>query len=218
MGLEKVANRGALPTDDSFQDRDQHGKRIAPQHAALGDLGNVFGFRDGDGEAVAQVDMQHDVQVGAAVTHVNNVVGTDLQLGLQLVERGHLAVPRGSADDGVNLPAAGIAELGAKDVVRWNYSFQGRPDHFDGRGGEHVKIEMVTIDSAGQDLVEQIDILLQADALADFVQVFFAHPAAKHRIVQQQVSEFRTLLDEVQLRHTGGFALEFLRGNAEQLT
>src|SRR5207244_11880062 len=43
--LEEVANSGTLPADNFFQDRDQDGKGVTAQNAALGKLGDIFGFR-----------------------------------------------------------------------------------------------------------------------------------------------------------------------------
>lgn len=74
---------------------------------------------------------------------------------------------------------------------------------------------MVALNAAFQDAVQQFDVLLERNALADLVQVLAA-ATAELRIVQQQVGELRSLLHQVEVRHASRFALEFLGGNAEQ--
>src|SRR5207237_4221879 len=133
----------------------------------------IFGFGNRDGEAVAQVHVQHDVQIGAAVAGINDVIRADLEIALQLVECGDLAVTGGGAHDGLDVPAVAVAKLGAKNVVERNNPFQGGLDDLDGSSREHVKIETVAVNPLSQDLIEQLNILLQADTLADLVQVLY---------------------------------------------
>jgi hypothetical protein len=40
-------------------------------------------------------------------------------------------------------------------------------DHFDGSGGQNVKIEVIALDAVVENLVEQANIGFQADFLAD---------------------------------------------------
>ena len=47
--------------------------------------------------------------------------------------------------------------------------------------------------------------------------MFFPHFGFELRVVKQKVGEFRTLLDQVDLRHAFGFAFELGGGNADQL-
>ena len=85
-----------------------------------------------------------------------------------------------------------------------------------GRCGEHIEIEVIAIHSVLENLVEQFDIFFQADVLADFVQMLFAHLLAKLGIVQKQIGQLRALLHQVQLGHALRLAFEFRSRNAHQ--
>ena len=101
-------------------------------------------------------------------------------------------------------------------MVFGNNAFQRRLDNFHRRRRKHVKIKVEAWNSVVKNLIKQRNIFFEPDALADFVQVFFAHPSLELRIVQQQISELRPLLHQVQSRHAGGFALELLGWNTDQ--
>ena len=68
--------------------------------------------------------------------------------------------------------------------------------HHPGRGGNHVEGEPVIFHAPAQELGQQIDVLLEAHALAGFDEVLTAH-AAEFRVVAEQVGQLRTLLDQV---------------------
>ena len=95
-------------------------------------------FRDCDGKSVTRVDMQHDVNIGTAVAHIDDMVRPNLLLGLQLIKDGNLTVPGGSVSNGGNLAAVGVEKLRPKDVVAGDNSFQCRVNHFNRRGGKVV--------------------------------------------------------------------------------
>ena len=75
----------------------------------------------------------------------------------------------------------------------------------------------MTVD-CGERFEQQLDVVLQPDPLAGFVEVFFAHTAVKLGIVQQQISQLRALLDQIQAGHTERFAFEFSRRDAQHFT
>ena len=85
-----------------------------------------------------------------------------------------------------------------------------------GRCGEHVKVEVISIHPVLEDLVKQFDIVFQANVLADFVEMLFAHSAAKLGIVQKQVGQLRALLHQVQLGHALRLTFKFRSRNAHQ--
>src|SRR5207237_10684298 len=143
----------ALPADNLIEYGDQHGERDAAQDAAFGDLVYIFGFGNRDGEAVAQVHVQHDVQIGAAVAGINDVIRADLEIALQLVECGDLAVTGGGAHDGLDVPAVAVAKLGAKNVVERNHTLHGGQDHLVGSSREHVKVEKDDVTPLSKDLI-----------------------------------------------------------------
>ena len=74
----------------------------------------------------------------------------------------------------------------------------------------------MAVDARIEKLVKQLDVALQANALAHLAQMFLADLRLELRIVQQQVGEFRSLLHQVDLGHSLGLALELLGGNADQ--
>src|SRR4029077_4768089 len=102
--------------DHIFQDGCQHGQRIAAQDGSFRYLRNKLGLGNSDGEAVANVDVQHDVDIGAAVTHIDDVVRANLSFGLELVEHRHFAITSGGASDGFNLARVVIAEFRSIDM------------------------------------------------------------------------------------------------------
>src|SRR5579862_9285673 len=131
----------------------------------------MLGFGDSDGEAVTNIHMQHDVHVGAAVAHIDDVIGAELKLSLQLIENRDLAISGGGTGDGFDLPGFCVTKLGAVNVVAWNDTFKCGVDNFNRGCGEDVEVEVVAVDSGVEDLIQQGDVLLQADALADFVKM-----------------------------------------------
>ena len=72
----------------------------------------------------------------------------------------------------------------------------------------------MTVNSVGQKVDEQFDVLFKRNALADLHQMFFPH-AAVFRIVQDQVSQLSTLLYQIDARQAGDLLVE--SGSAEQL-
>jgi len=76
---------------------------------------------------------------------------------------------------------------------------EGRLDDLLGGGRDHVEREAVALDPLLQQAYEQLDVLLEADALPDLHQVLAPH-AAVIRVVPQQIRELPALLDEVGAR------------------
>ena len=75
---------------------------------------------------------------------------------------------------------------------------------------------MIAIHSVLEHLIEQFDIVFQANVLAHFVEMLLAHSLAKLGIVQQQVGQLGALLHQVQLGHALRLALEFRGRNTHQ--
>src|SRR5208337_4645894 len=92
LGFEQLANQARLPADNFFQDGNQNRQRAIADDRTLGDRRKIFVLGDGDGETVAPVHVQHDVNVGAAVADVHNAVGAGLEFIEQPVDDSHLAV------------------------------------------------------------------------------------------------------------------------------
>src|SRR5262249_52327722 len=97
------ADGSAVPAENHFENGDDHSQRVAAENGALGDLRYVFGLGDRDGESVTCVDVQHHVNIGAAIADVHNVVRRHLEGALQFVQDRDLAVARNRAHDAVDL-------------------------------------------------------------------------------------------------------------------
>src|SRR5882762_2262426 len=76
---------------------------------------------------------------------------------------------------------------------------------------------MESVDPLVKYLVDLLDVVLEANALAHLDQVVAPHSRTELRIMQEKISQLGTLLNQVQLRHALDFALEFLDRNAQQL-
>src|SRR5262245_35942813 len=146
--------------------------------------------------------MQHNVNVGTAVTNIYDAVGTDLKALLQFVEHRDLAVARRNADDGFDLAGLRmIEEARADDVIRRHDVFERRLDHLFWRRRDDVKRKLITFDSVVQYFGQQSDVLFEPDSLTGFDQMLFAD-ATEFGVVQQQIGEFASLLSEADPRHS----------------
>ena len=76
---------------------------------------------------------------------------------------------------------------------------------------------MEALDLLRQKAVEQIDVRLQAYALAGFIQMLGAHLGPEFGVVQQQIGELAPLLHQIEFSHPGGLALELAGGDPKQL-
>ena len=70
-------------------------------------------------------------------------------------------------------------------MIRRNNVLQRRSDNLHGRRREHIEIELMPVYACIEQLIEQLDIAFQADALADFAQMLFANLLSEFRIVKQ---------------------------------
>src|ERR1700722_11025758 len=175
-------------------------------------------LRARDGQTVTRIDLQHHVNVGDAITRIDDMIGTDDVLGQQLIEHRDLAISGGSPNDRVDLARRFIPKLSAEDVICRNNAFQSRVNYLNWSGRENVEIEEMTIDSGFENLVKKLDVAFEANALSDLMKMLFPDLRLELWIVQQQVGELRSLLDEINLRHSLGLALKFSSGNADEFS
>jgi len=89
-----------------------------------------------------------------------------------------------------------VLELRTVNVIGGNDALQRRADYFHWSRGDDVEVEVVVFHLLGQVTVKRINVRLQTYALARLIKVLRAH-LAKFGIVQQQIGEFTSLLDEV---------------------
>ncbi|HXT72991.1 MAG TPA: hypothetical protein VN785_03985 [Candidatus Angelobacter sp.] len=76
---------------------------------------------------------------------------------------------------------------------------------------------MIAFDSVVENLVQKRDVLLQADTLADLIEMLAANSRTELGIMQQQVGQLGALLNQIEFRHACRLAFELRRGNAQQL-
>src|SRR6266850_3572451 len=121
---------------------------------------------------------------------------------MQLINYRNLSVTSRDPDNRVNL-AGGlvVAKLRPENVVRRNDVFERRLDHFFRRSGNHVEGEAIAIKALVEELRQLPNVLLEADSFAHFDQVLFADTTI-FRVVQQQVSQFASLLHQVHVRQS----------------
>ena len=152
--------------DNFFEDGDEDAESTGAENGALGDVRDVFGFGDGDGETVAGVDVQHHVDVGAAIAGIDYVIGADFHFGLELVEERDFAVAGGGADNGVNFAGAFIFEFCAMNAI--GGKMPSSADWITSTGAaKNVEIEVIALDAVVENFIEQADIGFEAD--------FFSH-------------------------------------------
>src|SRR5208282_4640009 len=197
-----------VPAQNFLKHGDEHTHGVVAEHGALRDTRDELGFGDGDGEAVVLIDMHHHRNIGTAIAHVDDVVVADTEFGAALFKNGDFAPSCGSANDRFDF-ARGfvIAEARAENILRRHNSFERGLDNLLRSRGDHIEMEFVAFRKIGQRARKKSDVVLQSDALAGFYQVIAAN-AAEFRVVQNQIAEFRTLLDEVHLRKTLDLVVE----------
>src|SRR6202035_611308 len=127
-----------------------------------------------------------------------------------------LAVTRGGPNDRVDLARRFVVELRAENVIFRNDSFQRGVNHLNWRRRKNVEIEYISVEAGFENLVQQLNVTLEADALPYFVQMFLPHFVFELRIVEKKVGEFGSLLHEINLCHAFCFALELGRRNTDQ--
>ena len=78
--LKEGADARGVPAGDFLQDGDHDAQGVVAKDGALGNGSDVPRLRNGNGEALAPVHMQHDVNVGPAVSDVEDAFRADLKL------------------------------------------------------------------------------------------------------------------------------------------
>ena len=173
---------------DLFAHRDKNAHGVIAEDSALGDAGDELGFRDSDREAIVLIDVHHDRQIGAAIAHVDDAVMADTECGTEFFEHGDLAPSRRSANDGVHFSGCFlVTEARAENMIRRHDTLERRFDDLLRRGRNNIEVKFVALSEIVERPREQRDVVLQADTLARFGEMFPAH-FSKIRIVQNQVA------------------------------
>jgi len=146
VGSEEAPNACGVPAQNFFEHGDEDAHGVIAEHGALGDAGDELGFRNRDGEAVVLIEVHHDRQIGAAITHIDDLVVADAEVRTELLEHGDFAPAGRGANDGVNFPGGFVVtEASAEDVIRWNDALERGLDNLLRRGGDDVEMELVAI-------------------------------------------------------------------------
>ena len=155
-------------------------------------------FGNGDRQSVKPIDVQHHVDVRAPVSDVNDTVVAERHFHAQILDHNYLPVTRRNPHDRLNFTIDGvIAELRTVNVLSRHNTVQRGLNHLFGRRGNHAERKVVVVETL-QEFEHQRDVLLQANALPDFVQVLLPDTAVLW-IVQQQVGQLTSLLNHADL-------------------
>jgi hypothetical protein len=76
---------------------------------------------------------------------------------------------------------------------------------------------VISLDAALQNFAQQLNILFQPDTLSRLIQMLPSYSSLILRIVQQQISQLRSLLHQINLRHPLNLAPKVFGGNAQHL-
>src|SRR5664280_1017260 len=158
-----------VPAHYLFQDGNEDGQGAVADHGTLGDGRQVLVLGNGNGETIAPIHVQHNVDVGAAIAHIDDAIGPGPEIFEQLVDNGNLAVAGRDLKDAFDFAVLVVFKLRAVDMIGGDDALKGRADHFHRTGRDHVEIEVVALNFLGKEAVEQVNIRLQAHALAGLI-------------------------------------------------
>src|SRR5579872_3624788 len=125
------------------------------------------------------------MNVRTAIARVDDVIWPSGPLQQQIVKNRDLSISSRRPHNCVDLTRRLVAKFGPIYVIRGNNIFQSGPHDLDRRRRQHEKIELMSIDTGLEEMVEQFNVALQTNALSHFAQVIFSHLRTKLRIMQQ---------------------------------
>src|SRR5258707_3598887 len=202
IGFEQGSDLPNTPTKKLIQNGHEDAECVVAQDGAFRDTSELLILGNGDGESVPVVDVQHDVHVGTAVTHVNHAVRSDTEAVPQVIEDRNLAVTCRDTIDRPHFTRPWIeVKLGSKDVVRGQDAVERRNNDFFRRGGNHEEGKAVARQAPLQKIDQRRDLAFEPDPPSRLDQVLAAH-AAKLRVVANEVGKFSALLNEIAARKT----------------
>jgi hypothetical protein len=141
------------------------------------------------------------MNIGASVTDVHNAVIAYLERRLQLFEYGNLPIARRNADDGLDLSRGSvIVKARSENMVVRNDTFERRLNNLLGGSGDHVEGEGTPVEIL-QQLRKKADIRLKTNLFPYLDEVLFSDTPILG-VMQQEVSQFTALLDEMHARQT----------------
>src|SRR5216683_4464372 len=94
MLFEKRSDLARIVSNNLLEDRHQDAGGVVADDRSLRYLSNIFGLGRGNREAAAVVYVKRDVDIGAAVANVDDVVVGEAQPELQLIDCDYLTVTR----------------------------------------------------------------------------------------------------------------------------
>ena len=206
--LEERPDVARAPPEHLLQDRHHHARRIVAEQRGLRDARQLFVLGDRNRIALAVVDVQHHVDVRAAIPDIDRSIRSDPELVLQLLDDGDLAVTGRHSFDGAHFTGVVVVlELGAKDVVWSNDPGERGLYDLAGRRRDDEERESMPVDAAFEQVHERRQVAPQTHATARFLEVL-APDAAELGVVANQIRELAALVDHVAARETVDLFLE----------
>src|SRR6185437_6509220 len=118
VGLEEAADFRGADAEHLIENRNENTAGVVTEDGASSDARELLVLRYRDREALPIVDMKHDVNVRAAVSHIDDPVRRHSKVPAELVDHGDLAVAGHHAGDGADLAGSGvILELRPVDML-----------------------------------------------------------------------------------------------------
>src|SRR5450759_3434698 len=145
LGFEQIANRMRVPAHHLLQDGNEDGQCAVADHGTLGDGRQVLVLGNGNGETIAPIHVQHDMDVGAAVAYIDDAIRPGPKVFEQLVDNRDLAVSGRHLKDTFDFAVLVVFKLCAVDMIGGNDALEGGADHFHRTGRDHVEIEVVAL-------------------------------------------------------------------------
>src|SRR5207253_6280779 len=167
-------------------------------------------LRLGKVDAGPPVHLHDYVNVGTAVANVDHVVCRNAAMSFELLQPRNFSITGRGPHQALDLTRGFVLELSAKDMILRHDPLQRRLDHLQRCRREHVKIKVESVNPLVEYLVNLLDVVLEANALAHLEQVVAPDARTELRIVQKKISQLGALLNQVQFRHALDFALEFV--------
>jgi len=128
MSLDELPYGARALVEDPVERR-HHDTEGVTEDAAARDARELPVVRDGYGEAVMVVDVQHDMDVRAAIADADHTIRSNPEALAELFDHGHLAVTGRRRLDRPHLSKArGEVELGAVDLLRREDAGEGGGD------------------------------------------------------------------------------------------
>src|ERR1700686_1312568 len=197
IGLEQCPHPPDPPVENLVQQGNHDAERVVAENGAVRNPRQLLILGDRDGEPFAAVDVKHDMDVRAPVTHINCAIGRVSKSALQLFDYCNLSVTGGYAADRSHFTRSRVEiQFGTVNVVRRHDASQRRRDDLAGCRGYHEERKAVPIDAPAQEVNQSRYRALESNTATRLDQVLVAN-ATEFRIVADEIREFSALLNQI---------------------